>query len=148
MTSHDSVNFFLQFKILARFLRWKITILAFWFFHTWDFTILLNLTNCFHQFSLGSSRSTHFNDSPSSEACFLQNTTVFIAKKSEIQIFHFGESIFPILKPTKCNICIKSFDISSIQLGFISPFSWISPTHFIFLFLFQSNLIIWRFSLV
>ena len=81
MTSNGSVNFSLQFKTVYRFLSWKIRILAFSHFHTWESSILLNLTNYFHHFSLGSAKSTHFNDFPSSIACFLQVSTVSYSQK-------------------------------------------------------------------
>ena len=48
-TSHDSVNFSLWFKTVYRILSGKMRILAFLFFHTWDYFIFLNLINYFHQ---------------------------------------------------------------------------------------------------
>ena len=90
MTSHDSVNFFLQFNTVYWFLCWRIRILAFSFFLTWESTNLLNLTNYFHHFSLGLSKLTHSNDSPSTEACILAVSNGSSHKKWKIKEFDFG----------------------------------------------------------
>ena len=109
ITCHDSVNFCLHFKILVRFLEWKIKILRFSNSHTWNSTILLNLTNYFHLSSHVSSLFTYFNDCFTLEACFLQVSTGFIPK------FEF----LTVLKPPKCIKCLKSFDKSLIQKGLL-----------------------------
>ena len=92
--SHDSINFSLQIKTVYKILSRKMRILAFSFFLTWDSSILLNFINYLHHLSLGSSKSTHFNDCPSSEACFLHVTSFFIPKKSKTQKFDFEKSQF------------------------------------------------------
>ena len=51
MTSHDSFNFSLQFKILLRFVVWKLKKIRFSNSHTWNSTILPNLNNYFHNVS-------------------------------------------------------------------------------------------------
>ena len=81
-------------KTVYRILSRKMRILAFSFFLTWDSSILLNFINYLHHLSLGSSKSTHFNDCPSSEACFLHVTSFFIPKKSKTQKFDFEKSQF------------------------------------------------------
>ena len=102
MTSNGSVNFSLQFKTVYRFLSWKIRILAFSHFHTWESSILLNLTNYFHHFSLGSAKSTHFNDFPSSKHVFYKFQQFFIYSSGD--------------KP-KNKEQIKSDDTSTIMEG-------------------------------
>ena len=73
MTSHDSADFFLQFKILDRFQECKWMILAFSnslmpeispFSPIWPTVFIIYL--------LDYQKSTHFKDCPSPKACFLQ----------------------------------------------------------------------------
>lgn len=96
-TSHDSVNFFQQFKILLRFLEWKMQKLRFSNCYAW---IWVDLTSHFQIISPKYHPNPNPNDFPTSEACFLQVKTVFGPKEYKAKEFDFEKSQFwPVLKP-------------------------------------------------
>ena len=109
MTSHDSVNFALQFKILLRFLEWKIRISEFSNSHTWNSTILANFTNYFHDFSHFSCQINSFQWLSYFRSMFSTSFQQFLFPKSvKLKEFDFDNFEFwPVLKQPKCTIALK-----------------------------------------